>query len=258
VARSEVLQEISGQYLQSQGFHRLAVFDSAATAPALDAFKRGYKGEVVEIRSPPSAMDFASSMARITDAKADAGYLLHKNGMAVQFLLQFAAGHHKEQLPLFAPAETLDQPILAASAPAALDLFSIGGWSDDLDTPANKRLVTDYEAEYGRPVSSRAAAGYDAAMLLDAAIRAVDRKINDLDGVRAALKRVEFSSTRGVVHFDNDQMPLMSYVARQVASDSRGRLINEQRGLAVKDPRDAMARDCALPPSPPPPPQKVK
>src|SRR6201999_2470910 len=107
-------------------------------------------------------------------------------------------------VPLFAPAGTFDQTILAASAPAAQDLFSVAPWSDDLDSPANRRMITDFEADYGRPISMRAAAGYDAAMLLDAAVREVKGKINDTDAFRLAIKRVEFPSTRGGFRFDND------------------------------------------------------
>lgn len=88
-------------------------------------------------------------------------------------------------------------------------------------------------------------------MLLDAAIRAIDRKVNDIDALRAALKRVEFPSTRGAFRFDNDQFPMLNFLVRQVATDSRGRLINEQRGVFAKDVRDSLTRECPLPPAPP-------
>jgi branched-chain amino acid transport system substrate-binding protein len=258
VLRSDTVQEMTGLYLQEQGFHRLAVFDSEPGEGALAAFRRGFKGEIVEIKSRPGSMDFAPSLARLAEAKADAAYFLHRSGMGVEFLEQYAAAHLNEQLPLFSSADILDQSFLTASAPAALDLFSVGPWSDDLDAPSNKRLIADFEQEYGRQVSAGAALGYDAAMLLDAAIRFIDRKINDVDALRAALKRVDFPSTRGGFRFDNDQFPIVTFYVRQVAADARGRLVNEQRGILTRDVHDSLAHECPLPPAlPPPPPPKA-
>jgi len=213
---------------------------------------------VIEIESRPGSMDFSSDLAKLSESKVDAAYFLHRGGMAVEFLVQYARSGLKEQLPLFGPADSLDQTVLAASAPAALDLFSVGSWSDDLDAPANRRMIADFEPEYGRPVSSRAAAGYDAATLLDAAIRAVDRKVNDVDALRAALKRVDFASTRGGFRFDNDQFPLLTFWLRQVAADSRGRLITEQRGVLQRDVHDSLAHECPMRAAPEPPPGKTR
>lgn len=256
VPRGEMMQELTGAYLQGQGYRRLAVFEPPGRADTVAAFRRGFKGEVTEIVSRPGTMDFSSDLQQLSKLKVDAAYLTQSGGMAVEFLLQYADGGFKESLPLFAPAGTFDQTTLAASAPAALDLFSVAPWSDDLDSPANHRLTADFEPDYGRPVSMRAAAGYDAAMLLDAAVRDVKAKVNDTDAFRLAVKRVEFPSTRGGFRFDNDQFPLLTYWVRQVAQDQRGRLINEQRGQLQKDVRDVLAGECPMSAAPPPPPPK--
>lgn len=256
VPRGDMIQELTGAYLQGQGYRKLAVFEPPGRPDALAAFRRGFKGEVTEIVSRPGTMDFSPDLQKLSKLKVDGAYLTQSGGMAVEFLLQYADGGFKDSLPLFAPAGTFDQTTLAASAPAGLDLFSVAPWSDDLDNPANHRMIADFEPDYGRPVSMRAAAGYDAAMLLDAAIRAVgSSKVNDTDAFRLAVKRVDFPSTRGSLRFDNDQFPLLTYWVRQVATDSRGRLINEQRGQLQKDVRDVFAAECpmsAAPPLPPP------
>ena len=254
VPRAELMQELSGAYLQGQGYKRLAVFEPPGRPEELAAFRRGFKGEVVEIVSRKGTMDFSPDLQQLASAKVDAAYLLQSGGMAVEFLLQYVAAGYKESLPLFAPAATFDQTILAASAPAALDMFSVAPWADDLDSPSNHRLMADFEADYGRPISMHAASGYDAAMLLDAAVRDVKGKVNDTDAFRLAVKRVEFPSARGNFRFDNDQFTLMAYWVRQVAADPRGRLINEQRGLLQTNPRDPLATECPMSPAPPPKP----
>lgn len=256
VPRGEMMQELTGAYLQGQGYRRLAVFEPPGRADTVAAFRRGFKGEVTEIVSRPGTMDFSPDLQQLSKLKVDAAYLTQTGGMAVEFLLQYADGGFKESLPLFAPAGTFDQTTLAASAPAALDLFSVAPWSDDLDSPANHRMTADFEPDYGRPVSMRAAAGYDGAMLLDAAIRDVKAKVNDTDAFRLSVKRVDFPSTRGGFRFDNDQFPLLTYWVRQVAQDQRGRLINEQRGQLQKDVRDVLAGECPMSAAPPPPPPK--
>ncbi|HMA51168.1 MAG TPA: ABC transporter substrate-binding protein [Magnetospirillaceae bacterium] len=256
VPRGDMIQELTGAYLWGQGYRRLAVFEPPGRTDTVAAFRRGFKGEVTEIVSHPGTMDFSPDLQKLSKLKVDAAYLTQSGGMAVEFLLQYAAGGFKESLPLFAPAGTFDQTTLAASAPAALDLFSVAPWSDDLDSPANHRLIADFEPDYGRPVSMRAASGYDAAMLLEAAIREAKAKVNDTDAFRLAVKRVEFPSTRGGFRFDNDQFPLLTYWVRQVAQDQRGRLINEQRGQLQKDVRDVLAGECPMSAAPPPPPKK--
>lgn len=259
VPRGEMIQELTGAYLQRQGYRHLAVFEPPGRADAVTAFRRGFKGEIDEIVSRPGTMDFSPDLQKLSKLKVDAAYLTQTGGMAVEFLLQYAAGGFKETLPLFAPAGTFDQTTLAASAPAALDLFSVAPWSDDLDSPANHRLVSDFEPDYGRPVSMRAAAGYDAAMLLDAAVHGTGaNKINDTDAFRLWFKRVEFPSTRGSFRFDNDQFPLLTYWVRQVAQDPRGRLINEQRGQLQSNVRDVLAGECPMSAAPPPPPPPKK
>jgi len=253
VVRGDLIEEMTGQYLQGQGYHRLAILDADQSAQDLEAFRRGFRGQIIEIKSHRGSMDFSPELRQLVAAKPDAAYFLQKGGMAVELLLQYAAAGLKDQIPLFGPSDRLDETILAASTPAGLDLFSVGPWSDDLDSPANKRLIADFEPEYGRQVSARAAVGYDAAMLIDAAIRASDKKMSDIDGLRAALKRVDFPSTRGAFRFDNDQFPLVNFMLRQVAVDQRGRLINEQRGILAKDVRDSLAHDCPMRAAEPPP-----
>ena len=197
---SETMHETAGLYLQLQGYKSLVLAgpDTAAERAAAAAFRRSFRGRTVQILSRHGEMNFENDFYRIGQVAPDGVYLLHTGGMAVNFIRQFADSRLKEQLPLFGPGTTFDQTVLAASGTAALDSFSVGPWSEDLDAPSNRRMLADFEAEYGRPASYYAAVGYDAAMLLDAALRAVDKKINDEGALEAALRRAEFPSTREV------------------------------------------------------------
>jgi branched-chain amino acid transport system substrate-binding protein len=240
--------ELAGQYLQGQGYRRvlLAGPPGPVAKAAADAFRRSFKGEVTEVTSRRGEMSFTSDLRRIREAKPDAVYLLHTGGMAVNFILQYAEIGLKGEVPLYGPATTFDQTTLAAVGPAAADLFSVGPWSEDLDTPASHRMMSDFEAEYGRPASSAAAQGYDAAMLLDAAVHQVEKKFNDDDALRNALRKVDFPSTRGTLKFDSNHFPIQNYVLRQAVQDARGRMANEQRGLVAPAVRDGHAAECPM------------
>jgi branched-chain amino acid transport system substrate-binding protein len=245
---ADTMHEMAGLYLQLQGYKSLVLAgpDNAVERVAAAAFRRSFKGRTVQVLSRHGEMNFEVDFRRIEQAAPDAVYLLHTGGMAVNFIRQFAESGLKEQLPLFGPGTTFDQTVLAASGAAALDSFSVAPWSEDLDSPSNRRMLADFEAEYGRPPSYYAAVGYDAAMLLDAALKAVDKRFNDEDALQAALRHAEFPSTRGSFRFDTNHFPILSYMVRQVVSDPRERMVNEQRGLLAKDVRDGHAGECPM------------
>lgn len=245
---TETMHEMAGLYLQGQGFHKLVVAGraDAATEEALTALRRGFKGEVSVVASAHGTMDFTEDLRQIRKLAPEGLYLLHTGGMAVNFIQQMARDGLTHDIPLIGPAATFDQPWIAAAGPAALGAFSVGAWSDDLDVPVNRRMASDFEAEYGRLASGNTARGYDAAMLLDAAVRAVDKKVHDEDLLRAALRRVEFPSARGGVRFDTNQFPILTYLVRHVVEDPRERMINEQRGVLARDVRDGHAGECPM------------
>ncbi|HIJ63336.1 MAG TPA: ABC transporter substrate-binding protein [Rhodospirillaceae bacterium] len=244
----DTTHEMAGEYLQGQGFHRLVVAGrhEAATDEALAAFRRGFNGEVTFVAGRHGNMDFTEDLRRIRKLAPEGVYLLHSGGMAVNFIQQFARDGLKQDIPLFGPYSSFDQPLIAAAGPAVLGAFSVGPWSEDLDIPVNRRMVSDFETEYGRLASVNTARGYDAAMLLDAAVRAVDKKVHDDDLIRAALRRVDFPSVRGVLRFDTNQFPIQTYLVRHVVADSRDRMINEQRGVLMRDVRDGHAGECPM------------
>jgi branched-chain amino acid transport system substrate-binding protein len=254
---TETMHDLGGQYLQQHGYKTLVVAgpNSAAAQAGAQALRRSFKGQITEVISRHGEMDFSTDLQTIRQAAPDAVYLLHTGGMAVNFIRQSAESLGKDRFPLFGPPTTFDQTVLAAAGTAALGMSSIGFWSEDSENPISKRMQTDFEGDYGRPASSYAAIGYDAAMLLDAALKTIDKKTFAEDALRATLRRVDFASTRGSVHFDSNQFPIQTYLIRQVVQDGRDRMVNEQHGVFVKDVRDGHAGECPIRWSAEPPPK---
>ncbi|HVI51382.1 MAG TPA: ABC transporter substrate-binding protein [Candidatus Sulfotelmatobacter sp.] len=247
-ALSDTVHEQAGLYMAGQGYRRvlLAMPSTPTAQAAADAFRRGFKAEVLTMQSRRGEMNFAQELRRIADAKPDAVYLLETGGMGVNFVRQFDEEGLKGEVPLFGPIVSFDQAALAAAAPASLDLFSVGPWSEDSDSPANRRMMSDFEGEYGRPASYHAAMGYDAAMLIDAAMRGADKKFNNDEMVRTAIRRSDFASTRPGFRFDTNQFPIQSYLLRSAQRDARGHVVNEQRGTLQRDVRDGHASECPM------------
>lgn len=243
----ETEHETTGRLLQKQGYPSLAVAgpDSDATRQAVAALKKTYHGAVVLVTSRKGRMSFREELARIRDIAPGAVYLLHSGGMAVNFIIQYQKAGLKERTPLFAPADIADRTVIAAAGPAAANLFSVAPWSDDMDTPSNRRMMADFEVEYGRPASIDAAYGYDAAMMLDRAIAAAG--IRDREALRQAMLRADFPATREAFRFGSNQFPVETFLLRQVVEDQgRGRLGNEQQGVVARAVGNGAANACPM------------
>ncbi len=240
------LDALAGQYLGDQGFKRVAVVVPAADPARGDPFRAAFHGEAPPFTAKRGEMNFRPLLKAIAAAKADAVYLRLDGGMAVNFIRAYGESGLKAKLPLFGPGDSVNQMVLAAAMPASLGVQSIAAWSEDGDSPANRRLMADFETEYGRLPTYYAALGYDAAMMLDAAVRGADKKFNSDEAMRIAMRRADYPLSRAGLHFDYNQFPLQDYVLRQAGEDSRGRATNETRGVVAHDPRSGQAEACPL------------
>ncbi|HTH17414.1 MAG TPA: ABC transporter substrate-binding protein, partial [Magnetospirillum sp.] len=203
------VHEALGQYLAAEKARRVVVVGPAGamTANAVAAFKHTFPGEVVAVLNPkPGATTYAPEIEAIAKAKPDAIYSLLTGGMGAAFVRAWGSSTLKGEVPLYPLWSTVERQFLPSMGEVQ-DLPSIGTWSADVDTPANKRMVTDFEVEYGRPASTWVAQGYDAVFLLDGALKATNGKTVNPDAVRNALRRADFVSTRGSFKFSTNHMP---------------------------------------------------
>jgi branched-chain amino acid transport system substrate-binding protein len=149
-------------------------------------------------------------------------------------------------VPLIVPGFGSDQDIIRPVGDAMLGLFDTAHWALDLDNPANRKFVAAFEKEYKRLPSVFAAQGYDTALLIDAAVREVKGKVENVEAVRKAMKSARFDSVRGAFRFNRNQYPIQNYYLRVVGKDAQGRLVNKTIGTVFKDHGDAYVQDCAM------------
>jgi branched-chain amino acid transport system substrate-binding protein len=151
-----------------------------------------------------------------------------------------------QQIPLFAPSFTSDQTILPGVGDAALGMFASTFWSESLGNPANQKFVADFETAYNRIPSPYAAQSYDAAMLIDAALKATGGSIANKDAFRNALRAANFQSVRGPFKFNTNHFPIQNYYLTQIGKDEKGRLVNQMRGIIFSGHADAYASQCKM------------
>jgi len=246
---NDAYHEAAGQHATNRGYKNtyLIAPNYQAGKDSLTGFKRYYKGNIAaEVYTQLGQLDYAAELAQVRAAKPDALYIFLPGGMGINFIKQFVASGLSKDVPLIVPGFGDDQDIIRPVGEATLGLFDTAHWALDFDNAANRKFVAAFEKEYKRLPSVFAAQGWDTAMLIDAAVRDVKGRIEDVDAVRKAMKAAKFESVRGQFKFNRNQMPIQNYYLRVVSKDSQGRLYNKVLGTVFKDHGDAYVQDCKM------------
>jgi len=246
---NDAYHEAAGQHATNRGYKNtyLIAPNYQAGKDSLTGFKRFYKGNVVaEVYTQLGQLDYSAELAQVRAAKPDALYIFLPGGMGINFIKQFVAAGLSKDIPLIVPGFGSDQDIIRPVGDAMLGLFDTAHWAPDFDNPANRKFVAAFEKEYKRIPSVFAAQGYDAALLIDAAVRDVKGKVEDVEAVRKSMKAARFESVRGAFKFNKNQMPIQNYYLRVVAKDGQGRIVNKTIGTIFKDHGDAYVQECNM------------
>lgn len=210
-------------------------------------FKRFYGGELAnEIYTPLDQQDFSAELAKIAAAGPDALFAFYPGGLGVSFLRQYQQAGLLGKLPLLT-ASTTDAINLPAQRESALGVITGTAWGPDLDNEANRNFVAAFEREYGRIPAHYAAQAYDAAQLLDSALRKTGGDVQDKAAFMAALKQADFPSVRGEFKFGNNQFPIQDMHIFEVAKDAQERVSLKTVATPLKAHQDAYHAECALP-----------
>ena len=247
--QNDNLHEAVGKTVQDKEFKKVALLapNYPAGKDALTGFKRYYKGEVTqELYTKLGQLDYAPELAQIRASKPDAMYIFLPGGMGINFIKQFVASGLSKGVVLFGPGFSADEDVIRAVGEPMLGMFNTSQWGHDLANAENKRFVADFQKEYGRLPSLYASQGYDAAMLIDAAVRDVKGRLDDKEAVRRALEAARFKSVRGEFRFNKNHYPVQDYHLRIVGRDAQGRVTNRTLGTVFKSHADAYVGACKM------------
>jgi branched-chain amino acid transport system substrate-binding protein len=239
--------EVMGEYARGLGYRRVVAIapDYQAGWDMIAGFKRYFRGDVpVEILTRLGQLDFSEELKQIVDAKPDALFAFMPGGMGVDLIRQYEAAGLGESIP-FLSAFTIDEATLSATGDAAIGFFSGAQWAPDLENPANKRFVASFEAEYGYVPSMYAQQAYDAALLIDSAVRGAGGDLVDKGRLISAFERAEFQSTRGDFRFNTNHIPIQDFYLVQAVK--RGdQILTSAVKKVFDDHADAYVGQCPM------------
>lgn len=246
--QNDNLDEVVGQYVTETGHSN--VYLLAPNYPAgkdhLAGFKRYYKGNIAgEVYTKLGQSDYAAEIAALRAAQPDAVFFFLPGGMGINFLKQYSQAGLRDSIPVYGPAFSFDERILKAVGGAALGVKNGSQWTHDLDNDANTQFVQAYQEKYNRMPTLYASQGYDTARLIGSALKSVGGDLSDLSAFRAALKKAEFDSVRGLFTFGSNQHPIQDLYIREVIKTHDG-FTNKTVKKVFSSHQDAYAAECTM------------
>ncbi|MFA7679334.1 MAG: ABC transporter substrate-binding protein [Pigmentiphaga sp.] len=247
--QNDMSAESMGQYAQNKGYKRAALITSnyQAGRDKLAGFKRFFKGEVVsEAYTQLGQLDYSAEIANIQKTNPDVVFAFYPGGAGVNFVRQMKQAGVMDKIPFLAD-NMIDANTLAAMKTDAIGAIYGMHWGKVLDNPQNKRFVEAYEKRFKREPTEYAAVGFDAAYLLDAAVKKLDGKVSDRAAFTKAIKEAgsEFKSVRGNFQFNRNNMPIVDYQAYEIVPDGSSYGIKVLETV-FKNHQDSYVDECKL------------
>jgi branched-chain amino acid transport system substrate-binding protein len=239
---------VSGKFAQDAGIKKVFLMapNYQAGKDALAGFKAFFKGEIAdEVYVPLNQLDFSAELTKIAAAKPEAVYVFLPGGMGVNFVKQFRQAGLASSTT-FLSSFTVDESTLPAQQDAALGFFGGANWAPDLNTPQNKTFVAAYEKEFGAVPATYAFQAYDAALLIDSAVRQVQGDVANKDALRADMMKADFKSLRGGFKFNTNHYPIQDFYLVKVAKRADGKFETEIVKKVFENYADPHAKDCTM------------
>jgi branched-chain amino acid transport system substrate-binding protein len=221
-----------GTHLAESGFAE-GVFaiapDYAAGKEVISNFTRAFEtggGRVLGSATPPfgTTSDYQPFLTSIQGSGARATFCFFSGAEAITFVQQYAQFGLAGSIPLYGSGFLTEGNVLPQQGEAALGVQTTLHYSDQLDTPTNTAFVDAYTRAHGEAPSCFAVQTYDAANVLNRALRTATAL--DGDAIGAALGQVGTidDSPRGPWTFEN-QTPRQNIYLRRVENVG-GTLVN--------------------------------
>jgi branched-chain amino acid transport system substrate-binding protein len=246
--QNDQIYETLGKVASDKGYKTIyaMVPNYQAGKDALAGFKRTYKGKIVEESLVPlNNLDFQPELSKLGSMKPDALFTFMPGGLGINLIKQFNQAGLQGKIPILS-AFTADEATLPALKGAADGIFGALTWAPGMNNPQNKKFVAEYEAAYHAIPASYAMQAYDAAMLIDSAVRSLKGNVTDTKAVSAALKKADFKSLRGPFKFNTNGYPIEDFYLTKVAKRADGNFQTEIVEKVLSGNADEYAKDCKL------------
>ena len=211
----DAVHENAGAIARARGYESVALVTAPGSRSLVEtAFQRGFG-------RPASSLDHGSgAIQRILQARPDAVYVGLPPGQVRSFLESYEQAGLFHRLPVIAPDG--DGTLLGALGPEFPGLIASARWSAAMEDDSSEKFVAAFEQRYGRKPSSYAMQGYDAAIFLGEAFRALREKPVSAAAVAQALARQAASGVAGPFKLGPNRFPITQWHAWEVFNDSAG------------------------------------
>ncbi len=174
-------------------------------------------GQIIQkLWAPLNTTDFAPYLSQIR-RDADAVFALMVSISASRFPRQYEQAGLKGKLPLIGGGTTFDEFVLPSLGDEAIGGMSPLIYSAALDTPINKRFVTEYRKKYGKVPSYFSETCYTSGRWITEAAKAVGGDVENREKFLEALHKVEIpDSPRGPIKLDAYGNPIQNIYIRKV------------------------------------------
>src|SRR5207302_670911 len=177
---------------------------------------------VQKLWAPLNTTDFAPYPSQIR-RDADAVFALMVSISASRFPKQYQDAGLKAKLPLIGGGTTFDEFVLPSLGDEAIGGMSPLIYSAALDTPINKKFVTEYRKKYGKVPSYFSATCYTSTRWINEAARAIGGDAESRDKFLEALRKDEIpDAPRGPVKLDSYGNPVQNIYIRKVETTGGG------------------------------------
>ncbi|EUB96798.1 hypothetical protein PMI07_001132 [Rhizobium sp. CF080] len=174
--------------------------------------------------APLNAADYGSYISQISGV--DAVFAAFSGANGLRFLRQYNEYGLKGQIPVISAMTTVDEGVLHTMGDEALGIISAGWYSAGIDTPHNKSFVEQLRKVTGVDPGFYSVGAYSAGLALEAALKSIDGKVENKQGLIAALKKAEVANDpRGPWKFDRYGNPIENIYIRKVERKDN-RLVN--------------------------------
>lgn len=181
-------------------------------------------GKVVQKLFPPLTVpDYGSYVGQLKNADGIFFGFAGSNGF--RFLRQLVDYGIKDKLPVIGGMTALDEAVLRNMGDEALNIVTSCWYSAELDNKQNQVFAPAFRKEFKYDPGFYAASTYVNGAVLEAALKAVDGKIEDKPAFMAALRSVNVDTARGPVKFDDTGNVVGNVYLRKVTRKD-GRLVN--------------------------------
>ena len=241
--------EALGKYLQDKGVDDLYVMapNYQAGKDMVAGLKRYFKGKVAdEVYTKFQQQDYQAEITQLRAKNPKAVFVFYPGGMGIQFVKQYVQAGLRDQIPLYS-VFTVDETTLPALRETAVGQYEARFWSPDLDVPASKRYVADFEKKYGYTPSFYGAQSYDGIMLIDSAVRGTKGNLKDVKALVREMRKANYDSIRGKYQFNVNQHPIQDfYVLQAVKSNNKDGVAMKIVQKAFEKHKDAYYQDCKM------------